>query len=66
MDQIYLPVKWLIVPLTLKPNWEAIAFPKGYSTRRNQCNEKEEISATTSEYARITLKCCEDEGCEVV
>ena len=28
------------VSFTLEPNWDALAFPKGYSTGRNHFNEE--------------------------
>ena len=34
------------VSFTLEPNWEALAFPKDYSTERNHFNEESEISIT--------------------
>ena len=48
------------VSFTSEPNWEALAFPKDYSTGRNHFNEEKEIPTTPSKYAHTRLKCCDD------
>ena len=48
------------VSFTSEPNWEALAFPKDYSTGRNHFNEEREIPITPSKYVHTRLKCCDD------
>ena len=48
------------VSFTSEPNWEALTFPKDYSTGRNHFNEKREIPITPSKYVHTRLKCCND------
>ena len=48
------------VSFTSEPNWEALAFPKDYSTGRNHFNEKREIPITPSKHVHTRLKCCDD------
>ena len=48
------------VSFTSEPNWEALAFPKDYSTGRNHFNEEREIPITLSNYVHARLKCCDD------
>ena len=48
------------VSLTFEPNWEALAFPKDYSTGRNHFNEERETPITPSKYVHAKLKCCGD------
>ena len=48
------------VSFTLEPDWEALAFPKDYSTRRNHFNEEREVPITPSKYVHARLKCCND------
>ena len=48
------------VSFTSEPNWEALAFPKDYSIRRNHFNEEREISITHSKYVHTSLKSCDD------
>ena len=48
------------VSFTLEPNWEALAFPKDYSTGKNHFNEEREIPITPSKYVHARLKCCDD------
>ena len=48
------------VSFASKPNWEAFAFPKDYSTGRNLFNEEREIPITPSKYVHARLKCCDD------
>ena len=36
------------VSFTSEPNWEALAFPKAYSTGKNHFNEEREIPITAS------------------
>ena len=50
----------ILVSFTLELYWEALAFPKDYSTRRNQFNEEREIPITPSKYVHVRLKCCYD------
>ena len=38
-----------------EPNWEALAFPKDYSTGRNHFNEEREIQITPSKYVHTKL-----------
>ena len=45
---------------TSEHNWEALAFPKDYSTERNHFNEEGEIPITPSKYVHARLKCCDD------
>ena len=48
------------VSFTSEPNWEALAFPKDYSTGRNHFNEEREIPITPSKHVHTRLKCCDD------
>ena len=48
------------VSFTSEPSWEALAFPKDYSTRRNHFNEEREIPITPSKYVHTRLKSCDD------
>ena len=48
------------VSFTLEPSWEALAFPKGYSTGRNYFNKDREVPVTPSKYVHARLKCCDD------
>ena len=48
------------VSFTSEPNWEALAFPKDYSTGRNHFNKEREIPITPSKYVHARLKCCDD------
>ena len=48
------------VSFASKPNWEAFAFLKDYSTGRNLFNEEREIPITPSKYVHARLKCCDD------
>ena len=48
------------VSFTSGPNWEALAFPKDYSTGRNHFNEEREILITPSKYVHTRPKCCDD------
>ena len=48
------------VSFTSEPNWEALAFPKVYSTGRNYFNKKRQIPVTPSKYVHTRLKCCDD------
>ena len=36
----------ILISFTLEPNWEALAFPKDYSTGRNYFNDEREIPIT--------------------
>ena len=45
------------VAFTSEPNWEALVFPKEYSTGRNHFNEDKDHP---SKYVHIILKCCDD------
>ena len=47
------------VSFTSELNWEALAFPKDYSTGRNYFNEQKEIPITPSKYLHARLKCCD-------
>ena len=49
-----------MVSFISESNWEALAFPKDYSTGRNHFNEEREIPITPSKYVHVTLKCCDD------
>ena len=48
------------VSFTSEPNWEALAFPKDYSTGRNHFNAEREIPITPSKYVLARLKYCGD------
>ena len=48
------------VSFTLEPYWEALAFLKDYSTRRNHFNEERETPITPSKYLHVRLRCCDD------
>ena len=48
------------VSFTSEPNWEALTFPKDYSTGRNHFNDKREIPITPSKYFHTILKCWDD------
>ena len=48
------------VSFTSEPNWEALAFPKYYSTGSNHINKEREIPITPSKYLHTRLKCCDD------
>ena len=48
------------VSFTSEPNWEALAFPKDYSTGVNHFNEEREIPTTPSKYVHTRRKCCDD------
>ena len=48
------------VSFTSEPNWEALAFPKDYSTGRNHFNEEREIPITPSKYVHARPKCWDD------
>ena len=50
----------IFVSFTSEPNWEALAFPKDYSTGRNHFNKEREIPITPSKYVHARLKCCDD------
>ena len=67
MDQTYLPIVNIApgedeipVSFTSEPNWEALAFPKDYSTGRNHFNEEREIPITPSKYVHARPKCWDD------
>ena len=45
------------VSFILEPNWEALAFPKDYTTEKNHYNEEGEIPITPSKYVHARLKC---------
>ena len=44
----------------MEPYWEALAFLKDYSTRRNHFNEERETPITPSKYLHVRLRCCDD------
>ena len=48
------------ISFTPEPNWEALAFPKDYSTVRIHFNDEREIPITPSKYVHAKLKCCDD------
>ena len=48
------------VSFTSEPNWEAIVFPREYSTGINHFNEDRDNPLTPSKYVHARLKCCED------
>ena len=48
------------VSFTSEPRWEALAFPKDYSTGRNHFNEERETPTTPSKYVHARLKCSDD------
>ena len=48
------------VSFTLETNRETLAFPKDYSTGRNDFNEEGENPVTPSRYVHDRLKCCDD------
>ena len=70
MDQTYLLIVNIApkegqIPgfFTLEPNWEAVAFPKGYSTWKKHFNEEREIPITPSKGVLTRPKCCDDKFC---
>ena len=48
------------VSFTSEPNWEAIAFPKDYSTGKNHFNEYRKVPITPSKYVHARLKYHDD------
>ena len=48
------------VSVSSEPDWEALAFPKDYSTGKNHFNEKRQFPITPSKYIHARLKCCDD------
>ena len=48
------------VSFTSEPDWEALAFPKDYSTGINRFNEDRENPITPSKYVHARPKCCDD------
>ena len=48
------------VSFASEPNWEALAFPKEYSTGINHFNEDRDNPITPSNYVHTRLKCCDD------
>ena len=48
------------VSVISEPDWEALAFPKHYSTGNNHFNESREVCITPSKYIHARLKCCDD------
>ena len=44
------------VSFTSESNWEALAFPKDYSSRRNHVNKEREILITPIRYVYAKLK----------
>ena len=50
----------ILVSFTSELNWEALAFPKEYSTRINHFNEDRDNPITPSKYVHTRLKCCHD------
>lgn len=55
-----LPKKVKFLFFTSEHDWEALAFPKDYSSARNHFYEEREILITPSEYVHAWLKCCDD------
>ena len=41
---------------TSEPNWEALAFPKEYSTGKRHFNDNHEITITPAKYIHARLK----------
>ena len=67
MDQTCLPIVNIApgegeipVSFTSEPNWEALAFPKDYSTGRNHFNEEREIPITPAKYVHARPKYWDD------
>ena len=48
------------VSFTSELDWEALAFPKDYSTGINHYNEERKHHITPSKYVHARLKCCDD------
>ena len=48
------------ISFTSEPNWEALAFPKEYSTGINHFNENKDNLITPLKYVHARLKCCDD------
>ena len=48
------------VSVTSEPDWEALAFPKDYSTGKYHFNEERDVPITPSKYIHARLKCCDD------
>ena len=48
------------VSFTSEPDWEALAFPKDYSTGKNHYGEDRKVKLTPSKYVHARLKCCVD------
>ena len=44
----------------LEPKWEALAFPKEYSTAVNRFNEDRDNPITPSKYVHVRLNYCDD------
>ena len=51
----------LPVSFTSEPNWEALAFPKEYSTGKGHFNDNHEIPITPSKYIHACLKSSDDQ-----
>ena len=50
----------ILISFTSELNWEALAFPKEYSTRISHFNEDRDNPITPSKYVHTKLKCCHD------
>ena len=48
------------VSFTSEPNWEVLAFPKDYSTQRNQYIQERQITIAHSKYLYTRLKYCDE------
>ena len=48
------------VSFTSEPDWEALAFPREYSTGKNHYNEERKRYITPSKYIHARLKCSDD------
>ena len=48
------------VSFTSEPDWEALSFPKDYSTGKNHYNEERKVHISPSKYVHARLKCCDD------
>ena len=48
------------VSFTSEPNWEALAFPKEYSTGIYNVNQDRDNPITLPKYVHARLKCCDD------
>ena len=48
------------VSFTSEPDWEALAYPREFSTGINHYNQDREVKITPVKYVHARLKCCDD------